>query len=923
MRAKFKTYRFFVLIVGPKINMDLLWDLTALFAALCALYFGVIFFFRSKFSRSSKKVRKRKKELAPMVSEFLFFDENAPKEEQANYVNLKIEIRELLTDKFSRRVLIDILMDLRKDLSGETLKKLFELYQSLGLHQDSYTKLKSWWWQTISKGILELTQMHVAESYGFVTKFINTRRATVRKQAEIAIVTLKSEGISYFLDTTKYRISEWQQLKILEVLKSKKDFLPPSFQHWLISKNKDVVLFALRLMKHYNQTDGNQALIELLKHRNSEIKHAAVECIKDFHVVEALETLKLVFWNSKVDIKIHILDAIGALGDGNDLVFLNSIGVKESNFNVKSKALAAINAIMPMSIMPTRGIQDVGKFKVPEDIPADRLKKEASEALDYDEDMAIEKEHVPAQDKKPLIELEIEDTTEESNQMEEVGRLEDMEQSMEPEIELEDHLKDTGEQIAFQGNIEPEAHDPKFEVYDMDVEAEIENPFETDFLPMVTEPQKIDKSERDSTEANSINGQVNLNDYEVEYFEVDYRATVDNDYGEIEESADSIDEIDFSIQSELLDFLPIVVASEAESNADDREIGNPPFEIKEIDVIYSKVAIETSEFLPNKILSELNELVPLPKVPRKKIEIEKTTDVKKDSIVPQSITQIDMNKINKIECKGVEIKIDKQSKAEENEPTEMPSDQEKVVEPIESESLSTLDWIMAENEAETELKGKIKAIVSEQQATNFKLPKPIIYTKEQAETAALLDDIEALGDQREVPLLQSMLLDEQELVLRQRISSLIEKISDTSVLKREPVKSSANVELISVFDEYFKRIDVESKIILLDEIVAVGDEKELAFLKRLTEDSSPEVRKKAKYCLERLAYKLGAITAKEQNETLTSEKETTQDETTMDEIESKPEGKMNAGAKDEVRDIFNIEFGLEVDNNERFEKQAK
>lgn len=268
-----------------------------------------------------------------MISEFLFHEDDASKEEKSNYVNLKIEIRQLLKNDFNRQVLTEILLDLRKDVSGDAQKRLIKLYQDLGLHQDAFTKLKSWRWEVISKGMLELTQMQVEESYSFITKFINDKRATIRKQAEIATVTLKKEGIDYFLDTTKYRISEWQQLKLLDVLRNQKDFEPPRFKAWLTSNNKFVVLFALRLIKYYNQNDAIASLIELIKHKNNQIKEEAIACIKEFNVVEALETLKLVFWKSSVDIKISILGAIAVLGTEVDLEFLRLIENKESNFS--------------------------------------------------------------------------------------------------------------------------------------------------------------------------------------------------------------------------------------------------------------------------------------------------------------------------------------------------------------------------------------------------------------------------------------------------------------------------------------------------------------------------------------------------------------------------------------------------------------
>ncbi len=308
-----------------------------------------------------------------MISEFIFLEADATKDEKSRNVALKVEIRELLKNDFNRKTVAEILLDLRKDVAGSAQKQLFELYKDLGLDKASYKKLRSWRWETISQGIRELTKMQVAESYSFITRFINDKRGTIRKQAEMAVVTLKPEGLNYFLDTTKHRISEWQQLKLMEVLANKENYVPPSFKVWLTSKNKYVVLFALRLIKHYDQNDANATIIELVKHKNNRIKREAIDCINSFHITDALETLKTVFWKCTPDIKIAILDAIGNIGKEADIDFLQLIENKEYSFSVRSKALAAINIISPETIMPTEGILDTQGYEVPQDISLKKL----------------------------------------------------------------------------------------------------------------------------------------------------------------------------------------------------------------------------------------------------------------------------------------------------------------------------------------------------------------------------------------------------------------------------------------------------------------------------------------------------------------------------------------------------------------------
>ncbi len=343
----------------PSIQMTPEWlgKLTLIFVILSGLYFLFIFIIRNRHTRMSAAFAERKKVLGPMISTFLFYEDDATRSEKTDYVGLKLEIRQLLKDQFNRKVLVEIFLDLKKDISGEANLVLSQLYRNLGLHLYAFDALKSRRWVKISTGIQELNELHVEEGYGFIKPFINHRRGIIRKQAQLAIVSLKHEGICYFLDSNKYPISEWQQLKLMDVLRNLKDFQPPRFRRWLTSKNKYVVLFALRLLKHYKQNDANASLIELVKHRNDQIKTEAIDCIREFCVFDALDIMKAVFWKYSPEIKILLLDTIANLGTEKDIPFLKNVENKEISFIVKSKAISAINQILPGTILPTIGIE--------------------------------------------------------------------------------------------------------------------------------------------------------------------------------------------------------------------------------------------------------------------------------------------------------------------------------------------------------------------------------------------------------------------------------------------------------------------------------------------------------------------------------------------------------------------------------------
>lgn len=327
---------------------------------LGGLYFISVFLYRKFYLNLKKKREALREELAPVISNFLFHTNEDPVNEQKEYIKLKIAIREKLRYPEFRKTLGEILYDLQKDVSGEVRERLLILYRELELHHHSLERLNSWRWEVVSKGIRELTEMEVEETFLLIAKKINHRLAVVRRQAELATVKLSPKGINKILDTAKYPISEWQQLKIIEALGTIENFEPPRFKSWLLSPNNDVVLFALRLMRHYNQNDAETAIIELVKHKEDIIKKEALECIKYFGFTRNLSSLKQIFSGLSNGVKIEVLNVFGELGTDADLPFLYHIKGIEQEYFVHSKVLATINLILPDSELPT---SDIEKFK--------------------------------------------------------------------------------------------------------------------------------------------------------------------------------------------------------------------------------------------------------------------------------------------------------------------------------------------------------------------------------------------------------------------------------------------------------------------------------------------------------------------------------------------------------------------------------
>lgn len=745
-----------------------------------------------------------------MVNAFLFHEKNAAISEQIDYVHLKMEMRSLLKNKFHQKVLTGILLELRMDLSGSSLARLFELYKDLDLHLVAYKKLRSWRWEIVSEGILELTKMEVAESYGFLTKFINDKRPTIRKQAEMAVVTLSPEGLDYFLDTTRFKISEWQQLKLLEVIRTREDYLPPSFKSWLTSKNKYVVLFALRLIKHFHQNDATASIIELVKHRNNQIKLEAIDCIRTFHMTLALETLKTIFWRCTAVVKIAILQAIGSLGTDKELEFLNLIEKKEANFTVRSKALSAINLISPESILPTDGIIDTSKYVIPEDLDPKAIKEMPDERL-------FEEQFIDTVANAPETKSEIEADTRSKTPSSNLNEI---------EVCLNEELR-TGDPVAAQEDhkIRPN------ETHKID--------FTINFLPyVVSEGQETTVPAKSTAEIPVVFEEIKCEP-------------------PLTQAEEPKKPLRFGLQEEELNFVPLVVA---DSHADDIEltsnesehIGEGADRLLDMQVDCEPIKAEEEHEPPSQEESYFSLEVDyefIQALPEEtKISLATTElDVEYEVILPAPFDAMnDLHIDTGILPKDVSI-ID----------LRLPDWLLKQL-GIDSPELGPKPDYLEENEAPSE---PLK-MVADFQKLLMPIPVRKTYDKEVEVQMHLLEDIELFGDSREIDLLKELQANTEHTIVKERIAGLLTRFS-------EPMAGEMPADLVlfkldnslpkfSIFSELFRHSDTESKLILLKEIAAVGDEKEVAFLKELSKDPEPQIREHAAKALLKLEALLAA-----------------------------------------------------------------
>lgn len=140
------------------------------------------------------------------------------------------------------------------------------------------------------------------------------------------------------------------------------------------------------------------------------------------------------------------------------------------------------------------------------------------------------------------------------------------------------------------------------------------------------------------------------------------------------------------------------------------------------------------------------------------------------------------------------------------------------------------------------------------------IPKPLFYKSTILKTILLLENIAELGDQREIPFLQELLHKETNAVVVERIHMLI-----AGFTKEDESQNllNFNVDQIkhSIFYNLLADKDLEIKLLLVNEIAVVGDEKEIPLLKELCSSGNTRIHKAAEWALKQI-YKRCSVVKK-------------------------------------------------------------
>jgi predicted RNA binding protein YcfA (HicA-like mRNA interferase family) len=254
------------------------------------------------------------------------------------------EFRSIASDTYRRQVLIDQMIDVSVNLKGGEGKKLLSLYKHLSLDRDSLARAYDYRWHKKIKGFRELAFMNIKSGNDAIYKALNSSNDILRMEAQIALVRLSDENPFEFLSHLSSSFSLWEQITLHDLI-IQHNITPPSFQKWLTSPNPSVVMFSLRMIREFKQTESEDMVRETLLHNDPSVRQLAVQVAGDLQMRSTYDTMKHMYKNQEYNICLEIIRAIGKMPDISMMGFLKLVLDKEDDVQLQIEATKAIENI--------------------------------------------------------------------------------------------------------------------------------------------------------------------------------------------------------------------------------------------------------------------------------------------------------------------------------------------------------------------------------------------------------------------------------------------------------------------------------------------------------------------------------------------------------------------------------------------------
>tara|TARA_R110000744_G_scaffold380349_1_gene500880 strand:- start:2567 stop:3448 length:882 start_codon:yes stop_codon:yes gene_type:complete len=180
----------------------------------------------------------------------------------------------------------------------------FPIVSLLGIDNLLEKKLSSRNWHHKALSIQYSYELDITANYKKIHEYINSSNIFVRREAQLAMVVFMDwESLPFFAKLT-YPISLWQQIRIIEKLKSsKKPIKPEALNSLLKSKNTDVLELGMRLVAAFNIEREFEMIKSHAQDHDTKLADVALELLVQLNISKPLNK-ELTFSNKTFELPI-------------------------------------------------------------------------------------------------------------------------------------------------------------------------------------------------------------------------------------------------------------------------------------------------------------------------------------------------------------------------------------------------------------------------------------------------------------------------------------------------------------------------------------------------------------------------------------------------------------------------------------------
>lgn len=282
---------------------DLMIGVQAMLVLVCLFILSLLFYSFLEY-RQMKDQSRWKKILEDYLMEAIVKGAEVP-------LGINPVVKDLCKQKGFRRFFLDQLISSERRFSGAALNTLKDVFYSYRLDAEAYSLLNSRKPYLIARGIQSLTIMQDKESKKDIKNKIHHPDQNVALEVQYALVHLEGfKGLS-FLSDLKRPISDWQQLRVLNNIRSLPSDADRQLLDWLGSDQITVAILALKIIRKFQLFEMEGVLLERLEGSDPRIQMELVKTLFSIEQINTSTVLLAYFPKATIQEQFSIIRGLG------------------------------------------------------------------------------------------------------------------------------------------------------------------------------------------------------------------------------------------------------------------------------------------------------------------------------------------------------------------------------------------------------------------------------------------------------------------------------------------------------------------------------------------------------------------------------------------------------------------------------------